>query len=339
MNQLNHKYKLTISYPIKFKTVPQRIFSTIPPVTSDIAGIPNSIPLNTTTDVRSEENDVHNGRGVVLTNHHIEFDIKFTTDGDGSNNPSSILIYNISPTTRKFLENSAGDKPEIMLEAGWETDKTIPIIFSGEVIGVSERKINGVTRVTELLLGSGTVASKEARTSRSYQANTSLETVIKDLVKDMNIQQGIFDLGTTVATITRPLAHVGHTKDFLTKLCKDNKLKLFIQNNTINIIPEKIEYAGQYVFNLSTESNLLSVDVDSNDTLSENESGTRKALSVVTTLNGAYTLGSNVVVDSLYHKGVYSITEIQHQGSYEGGSWSSSLKLIPVDGYEIRGVE
>ena len=60
----------------------------------------------------------------------------------------------------------------------------------------------------------------------------------------------------------------------------------------------------------------------------------KSAITVTTTLNGAYTVGSKVKVTSRLYDGVYEITGITHRGTFEGSDWMSVLELKPVDGWE-----
>lgn len=327
--QLNHKYKLTIGFPAKWKSV----YNT-PPVTSDITGLGDSLSNLANKVSRATLVDGTN-KAIAITDHDMSFTINFSKD---ESNPSTITIYNMSPSTRKFLESVSGDKAMIMLEAGYETDSSLPVLFNGEIISISETK-QSTSRVTTLTLGSGTLNTKEARTSRSYKTGTPVETIFKDLISDLNISQGIIKLAKIGDSIARPLAHVGSTYTFLKQLSKDFKLKTFIQNNTINILPESMEYDGQYVFEISADTNMIgSPTIASKDEAkTANDSGTRQAVEVVTTLNGAYQVGANVVLDSLYHKGVYTITDLTHDG-VRGSTWQSKLTLTPVDGYEVRGI-
>jgi hypothetical protein len=324
--QFIHKYVLEFGQPISFYGLQPEQFSVADSNTKVVGEINDYMPA--TSD-----------QAVQLTKHNISFQIDKSKD---AGKESTLTIYNISDETRKFLEQHQGNNPSLLLRAGYETDTEIPIIFKGEVITSSD-VFQGNTRITTLQLKSGATNLKEAYTVKSYRAGTRVEDIIKYTVGDLKLPYGTlyFPRGNDVRiqTINKPVIINNPTKEFLRKFCTDNGYKFWIEDGTVNVLPDNyVIRAGEFVFDISADTNMIGSPSisDTDAAASEKQSGNRSNITVKTTLNGAYTLGAKVNITSKFHNGVYEILGITHSGTFEGSDWYSDLVLKAVDGWEVR---
>lgn len=319
--QYNHQYELLFGQPFSF-----------------YQGIPESLVL-AGTDSRYIANtyvDSTRANGLKLTEFHIEFDINKSKE-TGQN--SKITVYNISDLTRHFLNAKGNEAPLIILNAGY-VSSGMNLIFQGEIMKVNETFI-GHTRKTEILLKSGFRNMTEAFTVRSYRPNTKASDIVRDVVRDLKLPEGtIYYPALDGITIQKPQVLNGKSFEILKELAKNIGAKAFIEDGTINILPDNyVQRDGKYVFEISSANgNLIGSPSTKTDTelTQENQAANRENLQVRTTLNGAYQIGNQVALSSKFYTGVYEIETIQHTGSYEGSDWYSVLDIKPVDGWEIR---
>ena len=278
-------------------------------------------------------------KGVRMTDHHITFSIEVSKD---NGNPSKITLYNISDDTRGYLESKQGDKIAITLKAGYVTDSELPVIFNGEIINVLD-KFEGVNRITELVCSSGSSSIQEAYTVRTFKAGTKVSEIFDSVMADLKLPKGTvyYPKGNNfvIETIQKPIVVSAPAYEVFKKLSKTFEYSAWIENGTVNVLPKHyVLKQGEFIFKISNQTGMIGSPTATNNEVdaTEKTNGTRMAVQVTTTLNGAYTIGGKVALESKFHNGVYEIVTVTHNGSYEGGQWSSSLDLKPVDGYEIR---
>lgn len=274
--------------------------------------------------------------GVELTQHNMSFNITKTKEGASE---SSITFYNLSDNTRMFLEQYQKKNPLILLEAGYETDNTLPLLFQGEVIDVKD-SFSGHTRVTALTLKSGASNIKEAYSVRSYRAGTSIQTIVRDVIKDMKLPEGtvFFNKDGSDILIDKPVVVNASSMDWVRKFAKQYDLNVWVEDGVANVLPKNfVQKAGEFVHQISTVTGMIGSPTLANGEtgLQERQPANKQTLNVNTILNGTYKIGDKVALTSKYYSGVYEIETITHIGTYEGGEWKSSLQIKPVDGWEI----
>lgn len=322
--QFNHKYELQFGQPISFYGITKDTRVT---------------PLRTTTDSSNLQQYASvDNKAIKLVNHNMSFRI---TKGKDSSTDNEITLYNISDSVRKFLEANNGNKPIILLKAGYETDTELPILFNGEVIAVTD-SFNGTTRTTALTVTTGTTSIQEAYTVKSYRKGTTGEDILRDVMQDLKLPEGTIYLPESMKIgIQKPVVYSGPTIEFLRKYGKDNGFNVWIEDGAVNIFAvDTSSRKAVPAFDISSATNMIgSPSVKTADpSQSQMQAGNRQNVTVTTTLNASYSIGALVKLTSKYHSGVYEIESISHTGTYEGNDWQSSLELKPVSDYETRTV-
>lgn len=317
--QFLHKYRVQFGQPISFYQ-------------GNIL-LPNATSLSKATGYLNNPRE-----GVELTQHNMSFNITKTKEGASE---STATFYNLSDNTRLFLEQYQKKNPLFLLEAGYVSDAEIPVLFQGEVIDVKD-SFSGNTRTTQLTLKSGASNIKEAYSVRSYRAGTSVQTIVKDVIKDMKLPEGtvFFNKDGTDILIDKPVVVNASSMDWVRKFGQRYDLNVWVEDGVANVLPKNFTLkAGEFVHQISSSSNMIG-----SPTLANGETGTqerqaanKQVLNVTTTLNGAYKIGDKIALTSKFFNGVYEIETITHSGTYEGSDWQSTLQVKPVDGWEIRG--
>jgi len=327
--QFIHKYVLEFGQPISFYSADN----------TNTSGI-GLLQATSSQDTAISYANVKANGAVKLTQHNVSFSIK---KGKDASSDTTFTIYNISDNVRKFLEQNNGKKPLLVFRAGYETDidniinKELPILFAGEVIQVVD-SFNGTTRKTDITCASGTTAIQEAYSIKSYRAGTKPSDILRQVMKDMKLPEGtIYFPANTDIGIQKPVVYTGPSMEFLRKYGKEQGVKIWIEDGTINAVPtEAIAGTTVSAFKISSALNMIGSPSVMTADMSQTEktSGNRQNITVKTTLNGAYSIGAKVALESKYHSGSYEIESVQHDGTYEGDEWSSTLELKPIDGWE-----
>lgn len=289
------------------------------------------IPLKTQLTGRDEKENRKKNMDAYLSNAtnvaivselNIEFDIekKF----DASPNTCEITVYNLSDSTVGYLENNAGGKVFIKLEAGYQ-DEGIKTIFLGNVEAVGET-FEGDTRITTIYCTDGGVELKEALISTYYPKGTSYDQMVEDIALQIGLPKGdVIPFGSPYVT-KQPVYVVGKAADQLKRLAENAGYLFTIQDLAINIVPEKKPIQRQCAL-ISSSTGLIGSPslIDESQTKPAEEQG-NKGIKFKTLLNGAIVPNEIVTLDTKKYKGQYKVTKVKHLGEYEGDSWFSEVE-------------
>lgn len=118
-----------------------------------------------------------------------ELDFEFTVPFDDNTeaNEAEITIYNLTDTTIHKLKDCKTNKTQLSIEAGYENDTGV--IFKGTITSI-KTYYDDVDKVTELVCND--CAGTEILTSITYKENTKASTILKDLIKKLNMPIAVF---------------------------------------------------------------------------------------------------------------------------------------------------
>lgn len=324
--QYIHRYELLIGQPTSFYegTPTVKNFVDTPPDIVNQSNVQNYV-------------NTKDGDALILSSHNIDFDIDKSKE---SGKESKLVIYNLSDNFREYLNAKSGKPVALILKAGYATDEELPIVFQGEIFKTTD-SFMGHTRKTEILLKSGYGNLQEAYTVRTFKKGTKASDVLSTVISDLKLPVGTLFLSQNEDIIIQKNITVnGKTIDFLTKFAKQYEANVFVEDGAVKVLPKNyVERDGRWVYTISARTGTMigspTLKTDTEAT-QENEAVNRTNITVTTTLNGAFSIGDYVSLESKYHNGVYEIESISHKGSYEGSQWISVLDIKPVDGWEVR---
>lgn len=200
--------------------------------------------------------------GGIGINYHggdqLKIEFSISKDIGSSANDATITFYNLRESTRNGVGKELED---VTLEAGYENEGNVAIIFSGQIRDVEHRR-NGPDILTAITCGDGDKALRKATTSRSYPKGTKLTTIIDDLQADLE-KQGVakgewrFPDGFEEKTLKRPFAMCGGCVREMDMLGRSNGFYWSVQNGATEIIPSD-DALDQVVF-LSKDTGLVGV--------------------------------------------------------------------------------
>ena len=212
-------------------------------------GVPNSlldVPRRAYEQFFTEQKDLSDrlnlakAQGVIIDGLNISFDLAI--GADETNN--KITIYNISDRTRDLLlQRESKFKPVVTLEAGYQNDSDLALVFKGEVVHVND-VWEGATRVTTLTVQAAPTAIKEAYTIKSYKKGTDVQTIVREIISDMKLDAGVLYIpeedGTAVK-VDKTRYIQCQSWEGLQSLCGQYELKATIANGEVNVTPQNVK--------------------------------------------------------------------------------------------------
>ena len=155
-------------------------------------------------------------------------------------NTATIQIFNLSDTSRGSVEQS-GDQ-RVRLEAGYENDDGLWIIFDGELRKASSTR-SGADTITSIEAGDGERSIRRARINQSFGPFTSLRTVLEAVAGSMGL--GLGNLASFAATaqlaaggslFSEGTVVSGNPRDEMDGLMDSAGLEWSIQDGNIQIL-------------------------------------------------------------------------------------------------------
>lgn len=291
---------------------------------------------NLTIEVENQlANQLSNGNfgrnNVVIISYPLTLNFNVSRTTQSTNNIGKFRIYNLSPDTRKLIFHDRvqiDQYRQIILQAGYETEPKLPIIFQGNInYAYSYRE--GPDWITEIEAFDGGFATINGNVSMSVPQGWNLQQLIETIISTMpHVEMGA--VSNFRSENSRGLTLMGNSWDVIGKLT-GNSLN-FIDNEKAYVIKNN-EYVNgiQGILKLSSESGILNsprrfnnqVDVD---ILFE----PRIVVGQILTLesNEPYNNGEFVVV-GVSHRGIIS-GAINGQAITTLNLWLGTEALQPV---------
>jgi hypothetical protein len=295
-----------------------------------------------------------NKTGLLLEELNISFDI--VKSADEKLNKAFVSIYNLSEEKRNRITQDSVATLEVAYG-----DAPFRILFAGDVADLSTTK-QGNDVVTEVSLIDGYVEAREGFTSRSYPPNTSLSTVVSDIVtKDMGLpaptlyrvtQSAISTTsvesafqGSVVGDIAYPVKGVdkkyqrgqsfhGQSSKVLTDLCNANGLNWFIRNKSVVVVLPLGQSTTESVQLISPDSGLIGTPEKH---LARPNAKTTKTKAIGgykfrSLLNPFVEPGNSLKLEATEINQVVKILKLRHKGELYGNDWITEYETEVVDG-------
>lgn len=271
---------------------------------------------------------------VLITNP-----IQMTADIEYGNNSNSkgsqtatIKLHNLSPTTLNNIKKNSA----ILLKAGYDTDKELPILFVGTVEKVTTEK-----NITEISCKEGGNVLKTVIFQQKFAKGTTFLSVFIT-VMDAFAQQGIptgnfYGNADSLRELQEPLNLSNTLESVLTELCNMLKFvwfisggKLYVQPRDEDRVVEVLKVYPQNVIgniNINDDSKAVSVTQKDDET---------SGISFTGFLNPDIRLETYVEVTYGDYIGTYKPTTIKHTLDWYNGPWQTKIEAMPVKEYELQ---
>lgn len=267
--------------------------------------------------------------GLDITELHVEFKVD-KSDKAEDKNKATITIVNLSSKSIDRIERDQA----VIFEAGYGDERERRTIFIGQVESVSSILAGQVVRTTIKCID-GYIPLREGYTAQAFPAKTSVRTMLQTLItQDLGFAAPQLFNGTLGDSkglnkeYQSGSAKIGQTSDIISALCKDNFLTWLIREGNVLVYPVDGSTDIEVPL-ISAASGMIGSPQRAAD--NGNKSAGSLDLKVVykvkTLLDGTYNIGDLVRVESVFTNGIFRISKVSHQGSFEGPEWVSNLTL------------
>jgi hypothetical protein len=265
------------------------------------------------------------GKGVVITNLQIRFDITRSADNKKGSNAGSIEVINLHRDHLTILENK---HIECTLKVGY-VDIGIGQIFSGNVTSVKTVQ-QGTDFVTQLIVGEGYTTINHSKISTKVPAGKTKGDVIDTIIQSIpGASRGITAGANFNSPIVQGYVIQGTGKEALDRFARENALQWRIQNGVIDITtPTQVQanYRNTSVV-LTPLTGLIEspyyTEVDNKE--SGNDKSKEYGLSFKCVMNHTILCGRTVFIDVggiTPIKGYFRVEHIRYSGDYFDGDWT-----------------
>lgn len=255
---------------------------------------------------------------------------KIATSSANTPNLGKFTFYNLPTNT---LAEIAVNKV-VILQAGYDSQKTLPLIFSGTVESFkTERK--GADMVTEIIAKEGGNVVNTVRVQVAYPRGTTYDLIFLDLMQkfaDNGIPTGSFvDTDRARQVLESPLRYNDKLSTILTTVCDNFDYVWFIVKGRLFIQPKDLDRPTEFVILDPSQviGNISSAN-DANGKGVADKNVPNKGVKYETYLNGEVSLNTYTRLPEGDFKGDYKTSEITYTLNWKNGPWKNTIKAGEV---------
>lgn len=241
-------------------------------------------------------------------------------------NKSNVKIYNLNPTTRKLISQSA---KKIRFFAGYEIIKQIAV---GDIVFADSRQ-EPPNWVTEVFFGDGQDSFENSRTSITFSEGTSLKDILSKLSTNMGLVVKELPEALT-ETLNGSLSLEGLTKDMLDIVTRDFGLDWSIQDDELLVTKSQEPSGGQIIVINSTTGlletpQITKIGIKFKSQL--NPDTKPKGLIEIKSESWQVDSGQSAVFidESKDYNGTYQCRNVEYSGNNYGGPFEVIVEATP----------
>lgn len=262
----------------------------------------------------------------------LQIEYKVIKDSSEKANKAYVTVYNLSDEILGYLKSNQDKSIAAILTAGYDGENTQ--LFAGTIEFI-EDVWDRHTRKTKFIFGDGKENIANAQTARSYRAGTPVSKVVQDLVSDMKLPIG--RVANVEGSLGSSKAFVGNCANTLSKLCKEYGANFSVQDGAsyVTVTGKRFE---SYVYEISEETGMIGSPTPKQpkpvkkNKKKQDPNKEDAGLTVKTQLLGGVLPQSTIYLKSRDYTGFYKVLRLEHNGSYEGGEWTTSMDLVETNG-------
>jgi hypothetical protein len=258
---------------------------------------------------------------LLITSMQVKFEVKRSLSAKTANS-SEVTVYNLGEDTRRRLH--AMRSVFVSLSAGYAQGTSL--IHRGDIREAWSSR-DGNDWVTTISSDDGAAARKKQRINKSFPAGTSVQTVILECARALQVGLGNAQQkaataklwNTSPASFSTGYVASGDALSQLDRVCRSCGLEWSIQDNQLQLLDRGRPLLEDGIL-LSARSGLV-------DSPELGKGGVVRCRTLM--VPGLYP-GRRVKLQSRYVQGVFRIETTHHRGDFEGDEWGCELELKAV---------
>lgn len=275
--------------------------------------------------------DYKNGKGLLINNLQITFDITKAANNKQRTNSAAIEIYNLSAESLKLLDT---DYPAAVFSAGW-SQTGLKRLFADQVTNVTTRS-SGTDRITQIQMGERYKEINHQVLSSLVAPGRTVKDVLEDIRKAIpGVSRGVFNGTNLDSPILYGYPLIGTPKDMLDELSAKYSIDwqiadgILYANNSDRAFSENFDQA--YVISRYTGliDNVYRVSGDKRR--SKKDKVKKQGVQFKVLLNPELIAGSIIKIEDTLINGWYKIDSLRHYGGYRDTSWYTEVQASAIE--------
>lgn len=275
--------------------------------------------------------DYKNGKGLLINNLQITFDITKAANNKQRTNSAAIEIYNLSAESLKLLDT---DYPAAVFSAGWAATG-LKRLFADQVTNVTTRK-SGTDRITQIQMGERYKEINHQVLSSLVAPGRTVRDVLEEIRKAIpGVSRGVFN-GTN---LDNPILYgyplIGTPKDMLDELSTKYSIDwqivdgVLYANNSDRAFSENFDQAPVISRYTGLIDNVYRVSGDKRR--SKKDKVKKQGVQFKVLLNPELIAGSIIKIEDTSINGWYKIDSLRHSGGYRDIPWYTEVQASAIE--------
>lgn len=256
----------------------------------------------------------------------IKFNIVKVSGPTPAPNPMSMFIYNLGENSRNLISEQDN---LVVLEAGYGNSSEA--IFNGNIFKTITRK-EGPDYVSHIEASDAIVAFQNGLINQSFQKGVNLQTILDagiSTLKGLGVDKGQVE-GVPNKTYNQGIVLTGNPIQQLRQVCEQHNLNFSIQDGKVQILPYNQGNGKPTIF-ISPDTGLVGIPEIRGISQEPQPDGSVKPKPVIcfkVLMNSKLAVAQQVVVESKFVNGLYTILKVTHIGDSFQGEWYSECEAI-----------
>lgn len=240
----------------------------------------------------------------------LKISFKIDKYSDSTPNKSDVTITNLSKDSQAFIKKGM----KLSLNAGYKSDNGL--IFTGTIDKVNSVK-NGTDWDTKIEIKDGGKEFRNTMISKSFSPNTTISTVINDVIKELGFSKG------NLKGLPSGKFSNGTSINLPAKQVLDNYAKSYGFTYTVN--DGVIHFINQ-----SDTINSTAILLDSQSGLIGSPETTEKGFKIRSLLRWNLYPCALIRIESEKIKSNFKVGNITHTGDSFANDWYTDLEVLPI---------
>jgi hypothetical protein len=223
----------------------------------------------------------------------------------------------------------------IILEAGYENDEELPLIFQGSILTFATTKV-GQDRVTKLVCTNDSGVRRGGFSSFSFPPGTSYYSMIHEVlellaknglpyapIRRVNLGGFAFNLQNTFTETG--VSYEGNIVDVLDGICQEVNMRAYIVHNIMYVEPKSRPLVRK-VLKITQDTIIGDIGLyiqGANVLPGQNQVG--QGITFKMFLDGRLDPSTKITIDFPPFKGSYLVTGVLHKLDFEGNDWTTEV--------------
>jgi hypothetical protein len=275
--------------------------------------------------------DYQNGRGLLINNLQVTFDITKAANNKQRTNSAAIEIYNLSTESLKLLDT---DYPAAVFSVGW-AQTGLKRLFADQVTNVTTRK-SGTDRITQIQMGERYKEITHEMLSSIVPPGRTVKDVLEDIRKAIpGISRGVYNGTNLDNQVLYGYPLIGSPKDMLNELSSKYGLDwqiddgILYANNSDRAFSENFNQA----FVISRYTGLIDnvYRIAGDKRRSKKDVVKKQGVQFKVLLNPELIAGSIIKIEDTLINGWYKIDSLRHNGGYRDTPWYTEVQASALE--------